>query len=108
MAFECLLVFGEKKGKNWLVGGWSCMLAMSSTTNAGYLEIISLMKSLKLDIRKVIAFVILCTFCLSKSLVFVRFSFAKIVLFFYLTWILLKFAFCLLLDFAKIWFLCPL
>ena len=74
MAFECLLVFGEKKGKNWLVGGWSCMLAMSATTNACYLEIISLMKSLKLDIRKVIAFVILCTFCLSKSLVFVRFS----------------------------------
>ena len=88
-----------EKRKNWLVGGWSCMLAMSSTTIACYLVIISLTKSLKIDIRKVFVFVILCTFCLSKSLVFCKIYLCKNC-FFYLTWILLKFAFCL--GFCKI------
>ena len=92
----CFLV----KNKIWLVAGWSCMLAMSSTTNAFYLVIISLMKSLKIDIRKVSAFVILCTFCLSKSLVFVRFSSAKKI---HLTWIFWKICFLsTLLGFCKI------
>ena len=103
----CFLV----KNKIWLVAGWSCMLAMSSTTNDFYLVIISLMKSLKLDIRKVIAFVIFCMFCLSKSLFFAQFSSAKIA-FFFLSHLDFFFVYSWILQKGKLQFVvlpfCPL
>ena len=101
MAFECLLVFGEKNEK--LVGRWLVMHAC----HVGHHQCLLFGNHLayeKLETRHQ------KSNCICDSLHVL--SFQKLgfctICFFYLTWILLKFAFCLLLDFAKIWFLCPL